>query len=66
MNYLIVIILIISICSLFALVIYRLNDIKEEIKKQNEYWKSLDKHFDKTINFWINIVDYIKKGGKDE
>ena len=66
MDYLIVIILVISICSLFVLVTYKLNDIDEEIKKQNEYWQSLDKHFDKTINFWINLIDYINKGGKDE
>ncbi len=65
MNCLIVVILIISICSLFSLVIYKLNDIDEEIKKQNEYWKNLDKHFDKTVNFWINILDYINKGGRE-
>ena len=66
MNYLIVIILVISISSLFALVIYKLSDIKEEIKKQNEYWRSLDKHFDRTVSFWINIIDYINKGDNNE
>ena len=65
MNYLIIIILVMTIFSLFALVIYKLNGIEEKIKKQNEYWQSLDKHFDKTINLWINLTDYINKGGKE-
>lgn len=65
MKYLIITVLVISICSLFALITDKLNDISKEIKKQNEYWKSLDKHFDKTISLWINIIDHINKGGKE-
>ena len=64
MDYLIIIILVLSICSLFALVIYKLNDIKEEIKKQNEYWLYIYKHFDSAIRFWAKTVS--DKGGKDE
>ena len=29
-------------------------------------WRNLDKHFDKTVDFWINIIDYIDKGDKNE
>ncbi len=65
MNYLIVIILVISIGSLFALVIYKLNAIEEEIKKQTGYWQSLDKHFDKTVKFWINMIDFVNEGDKE-
>lgn len=66
MDKIIILVLSIHIILMFTILVKYLISIETEIKKQNEYWINIDRHFDKMYGKILFLISRIENQEGDK